>query len=74
MILRLNMVLKLRFWLYMKNTSLKSDSIETAVRLNLENAIAIDEAAWLDEIHAATGNKPRDVLVQYLSIGVVIID
>ncbi len=42
--------------------------------VKFRNAIAIDEAAWLDEIHAATGNKPRDVLVQYLSIGVVIID
>ncbi|MDJ0570271.1 MAG: hypothetical protein QNJ53_14685 [Pleurocapsa sp. MO_192.B19] len=38
------------------------------------NAIVTDEAAWLDVVNEATGNKPRDVLVQYLSIGVVIID
>ena len=37
----------------------------------LRDAIAIAEDSWLDEVNEETGNKPRDVLVQYLSIGVV---
>ena len=35
------------------------------------DAIASSKESWLDEVIPATGNKPRDVLVQYLSIGVV---
>ena len=34
------------------------------------DAIAKSNEAWLDEVNEATGNKPRDVLVKYLSIGV----
>ena len=47
------------------------DSYRDAGSAKFRNAIAIDEAAWLDALNEATGNKPRDVLVQYLSIGVV---
>ena len=35
------------------------------------DAIAATDEAWLDILNPETGNKPRDVLVQYLSIGVV---
>lgn len=34
------------------------------------DAIASSKEAWLDEVNEATGNKPREVLVKYLSIGV----
>lgn len=35
------------------------------------DAIATADEAWLDILNSETGNKPRDVIVQYLSIGVV---
>lgn len=35
----------------------------------LRDACAQDNADWLDEINAVTGNKPRDVFIMYFSIG-----
>lgn len=35
---------------------------------NLRDAIAASQEAWLDEIIVQTGNKPRDVLIDYFSI------
>lgn len=47
------------------------DSYRDAGSPKLRNAIASSTELWLDKVNLATGNKPRDVLVQYLSIGVV---
>ena len=47
------------------------NSYRDAGSTKFRDAIANSSATWLDEVNPATGNKPRDVLDQYLSIGIV---
>ena len=47
------------------------DSYRDAGSAKFRDAIAYSSEQWLDQVTPATGNKPRDVLVQYLSIGIV---
>lgn len=56
--------------LYDKHQSeilLYQNSGSTAFR----DAVAADTSKWLDEVNQITGNKPRDIIVQYASIGVM---
>ena len=39
--------------------------------LEFRDAIAKSKEPWLDRVNETTGNKPREVLVKYLSIGTV---
>lgn len=47
------------------------DSYRDAGSTKFRDAIASSSELWLDIVNPDTGNKPRDVLDQYLSIGVV---
>ncbi len=47
------------------------DSYRDAGSAKFRDAIANSSESWLDIVTPETGNKPRDVLVEYLSIGVV---
>lgn len=64
--------LESRILTVMEENQLLVNSYIDAGSAKFRDAIAQSNADWLDEVVVATGNKPRDIFLTYLSIGLAV--